>query len=518
MKTALDWHNEALVDAAHADRNHPFSCPQCFKDVTPARGDINAAYFRHNDASPGCPDYHAGLGGSSFVGAADSRLELRVAVHELDWKLYLKLPDLTEKELALTSVTELQTRQLAIQHQNGDISRMNGLCLWPGSGITTAGVDPANQVRRVYTEGNWPRNSDRWNREVQQIPNIGAVFGQNRGGDYQMCTASRPLYLGSTALWVSPLGAGPPESLNPQKLRQYNGFTAWQFIATNRTVSKARQWLKRTGIAITEARDPTVVFTPPTHYRNDGTHVIDVDDSPIVAPSSVADALVAESNGVIAALRFDAPGQLARVTGGTGNIRIRTRSGDVLHIERQSSSLDRQFAQAWFLRVGTHVCHPYRSLEVGSIGNLKLEVTNQMPLEFSALVRYPNQFSTRISRMGADGLNTWLQLIRPDVHSLEISAGSFGVLRINRTGLLVETILGEISKPSDQVVDPDVVIEPPPLELDDLLTPKTVRSPSRSLRRHTAWSSAYRTLRGLDQTHRRNNVQTDSDWQWRIQQ
>lgn len=517
MKTALDWHDEALVDAAHADRNHPFSCPQCFKDVIPARGDINAAYFRHNDASPGCPDYHAGLGGSSWVGSADSRLELRVAVHEMDWNLYLKLPDLTEKELALTSVTELQTRQLAIQHQNGDVSRMNGLCLWPGSGTTTASVDPANQVRRVYTEGNWPWNSDRWNREVQQIPHNGAVFGQDRGGDYQMCTPSRHLYLGTTALWVSPLAAEPPESLNPQRLSHLNGFAAWKFVVTTGTVSKARQWLATAGITITEARDPTVVITPPTYYRNDGTHVIHDGDSPIVAPSSVADSLVAESNGVIAALRLDATGQLARVTGGSQNIRIRTRSGDILHIERQSHSLDGRFAQAWFLRVGTQVCQPYCSLEVNEIENMRLEVTNQMPLDFSAFVRYPDQLPSRISHIGADGLNKWLQLIGTDAQSLEISAGSFGVLRIDHTGLPGETFLGENAHKSQQAVDTNLVSEPLSAELEDLLTPKPVRSPSRSTRRHTAWSFAYRTLRGLEQTHRRDGVQTDSDWQWRKQ-
>lgn len=518
MKTALDWYDEALVDAAHANRNHPFSCPQCLKDVTSARGEVNAAHFRHKDASPGCPDYHPGLGNSFWSGTADTRLELRIAVDEVRWNLYLKLSDLTEKELALTSVAELRTRQVAVQHQNGDISRMNGLCLWPGSGTTTVGVDPANQVRRVYTEGNWPPSSDRWNREVQQIPNAGAVFGQDLGGDYRMCTAGRPLYLGRTAVWVSSLSAGPPGSLKPQKLNRQNGFTAWRFVVTTGAVPAARKWLARMDIAVTEARDPTVVFTPPTSYREDGAHVIHADDSPIVAPSSVADVVVAEADGVFAALRIVAPGQLARVAGGSGTIRIRTRSGDVVHIERQSPWFDGKFdVPAWSLHNGAQVCQPYSTLEVDEIAKLNVTVLQHMPLQFSALVRYSDRFCSRMFNIGADGLNAWLQDIRANALFLEISAGSFGVLRVKRTGPSTEPSLDENTHASEQVLSPDVQGEPPPAAIEYRKVSKPVRSPSQPTHRWTVWSTAYRTLRGFGQPPRRDKAAFDSDWQWKIQ-
>lgn len=518
MRTALDWYNEDLVDAAEADRNHPFSCPQCLKDVTSARGEVNTAYFRHKDASPGCPDYHPGLGSSFWGGTADSRLELRIAVDEVRWNLYLKLSDLTENELALTSVAELRTRQVAILHQNGDTTRINGLCLWPGSGKTTVAVNPANQVRRVFTEGIWPPKSDRWNREVQQIPNTGAVFGQDLGGDYRMCTAGRPLYLGRTAVWVSSLSAGPPESLKPQKLKHQNGFNAWKFVVTTKAVPTARQWLARMGIAVTDARDPTVVLTPPTYYRIDGAHVINVDDSPIVAPSSVADVVVAEADGVFVALRIEEPGELARVAGGSGTIRIRTRSGDVVHIERQTPWFDGKFdVPAWSLHNGTQVCQPYSTLEVDEIGNLNLRVMQHMPLQFSALVRYPDRFSTRISHIGADGLNAWLQDVRANALFLEISAGSFGVLRVKRTGQFIEPLLDEDAHTSDEVVSADSQCESPPPLVEDRQVSMPVRSPSQPTRRRTVWSSAYRTLRGFGQLPRRDKAASDSDWQWRIQ-
>lgn len=518
MKTALDWHDETLVDADHANLNHPFSCPQCLKDVTSARGAVNTAHFRHKDASPGCPDYHPGLGHSFWGATADSRIELRIAVDEVRWNLYLKLSDLTENELALTSVAELRSRQIAILYQNGEISRINGLCLWPGSGTTTVAVDPANQVRRVFTEGIWPPKSDRWNQEAQQIPNMGAVFGQDLGGDYRMCTAGRPLYLGRTAVWVSSLSAGPPESLRPQKLNHQNGFTAWKFAVTTKALPAARQWLARMGIAVTDARDPTVVLTPPTYYRNDGAHVIHVEDSPIVAPSSVADVVVAEADGVFVALRINAPGQLARVAGGSGTIRIRTRSGDVVHIERHSPWFDGKFdVPAWSLHNGTQVCQPYSTLEVDEIGRLNLTVTQHMPLQFSAIVRYPDRFSSRISHIGADALDAWLQDVRADALFLEISASSFGVLRVKRIVQFIEPLLHEDTHTSDEVVSPDLQCESPPPVVDDRQVSKPVRPPHQPTRRRTVWSSAYRTLRGFDQPPRREKAASDSDWQWRIQ-
>ncbi|AMY54754.1 hypothetical protein [Rhodococcoides fascians] len=517
MKTALDWYDETLVDAAHANLNHPFSCPQCLKDVTSARGEVNAAHFRHKDASPGCPDYHPGLGSSFWGGTADSRLELHLAVDGVRWNLYLKLSDLTEKELTLTSVAELRTRQVAILHQNGDISRVNGLSFWPGSGTSTVGVDPANQIRRVYTEGNWPPNSGRWNQEVQQIPKAGAVFGQDLGGDYRKCTASRPLYLGKPAVLVSSSPAGPPESLKPQKLNQQNGFAAWKFVVTNKAVPTARRWLATMDILLTEARDPTVVVTPPTDYRNDETHVIHVDDSPIVSPSTVADVLVAESDGVLAPLRLDLPGQLAQVTGGLGNIRLRTRSGDVVNIERQSPWFDGHFdVPAWSLHKGAQVCRPYCTLEVHSISNLKIAVTQHIPLRFSAVVRYPDQFSSRVSHVGADGLNSWLQNIRADALFLEISAGSFGVLRIIRTSPLIKPLLDEEVHMNEQGLSLDGQCELPPLFIEEQQPSNPVRSLSQSTRGRTAWSSAYRTLRGFSQSPRRDQAGSGSDWQWRI--
>lgn len=518
MKTALDWYDETLVDAAHANLNHPFSCPQCLKDVTSARGAVNVAHFRHKDASPGCPDYHPGLGHSFWGATADSRLELRIAVDEVCWNLYLKLSDLTEKELALTSVAELRSRQVALLHQNGDLSRINGLCLWPGSGTTTVAVDPANQVRRVFTEGIWPPKSDRWNREAQMIPTTGAVFGQDLGGDYRMCTGGRPLHLGRTAVWVSSSSAGPPESLRPQKLNHQNGFTAWRLVVTAKALPAARQWLARMGIAVTDAREPTVVLTPPTYYRNDGAHVIHAEDSPIVAPSSVADVVVAEADGVFAALRIDAPGDLVRVAGGSGTIRIRTRSGDVVHVERQSPWFNGTYdAPAWSLHNGTQVCKPYSALEVGEIGKLKINVTQHMPLQFSAFVRYLDRSSSRMSRIGADGLNAWLQGIRADALFLEISAGSFGVLRVKRAGPSTAPLLDEDTNKSEQMLSPDVQVDPPPTVIEDRRGSRPVRSPSQPAQRRTVWSSAFRTLREFGRPPRRDKAESDSDWQWRIQ-
>ncbi|WP_167322937.1 hypothetical protein [Rhodococcoides kroppenstedtii] len=504
------------MDAAHANLNHAFSCPQCLKDAIPARGRINVAHFRHGDASPGCPDYHPGLGGSSWASKTDSRLQLRAAVEGSNWNLYLKLPDLTEKELLMTSVTELQGRQIAIQHQNNEVSLINALCLWPGAGTTTFEVAPSHQVQRVYTTGNWPPGSDRWNRVVQQLPDRGAVFGQDRGGDYLMCTGSRPLYLGTNALWVSAVSAKPPSFLQPRKLNQYNGFTAWRFIVTPRIVGAARQWLTKAGTTVTETQEPTEVLTPPTSYRSDDAHVIQFDDHLIVAPSAVADVLVAESSGVFAALRLDASDQLAKVIGGSETVRIRTKSGDVLRIERQLPEPALNLNAAWSVAIGAENYPPYSKIEIPEIKDLKVRAGNNLPLRFSAAVRHLDQFSSRVSGMNADGLNSWLRRIRTDALAVEISVGSFGIICIERARSLMEPSRDEAPEPPENLITAEGVRE---LTSPAYAAPQTTTpvQPAGRTPTTTRWQNAYTALQGRDQLGRRHWNQPGTDWRWRIQ-
>ncbi|MBY6706223.1 hypothetical protein HQ308_05355 [Rhodococcus sp. BP-241] len=416
----------------------------------------------------------------------------------------------------MTSVTELRGRQIALQHQNSEVSFINALCLWPGAGTTTFQVNPSHQVQRVYTAGDWPPGSDRWTRVVQQLPNRGAVFGQDRGGDYLMCTGTRPLYLGTNALWVSAISAKPPSFLRPQRLNQLNGFTAWGFVVTPQIAVAARQWLTTAGTTVTETQDPTEVRTPPTSYRNDDVHVIQFDDELIVAPSTIADVLVAESSGIFAALRLNSSGQLARIVGGSEEIRIRTKSGDILRVERELTKSDLNLSTVWSVAIGTENYPPYSKIELAEIKHLRVRAVTHLPLQFSAVVRHPTQFSMRVSNVDADHLSSWLKNIRTDALSVEVSAGSFGVIRLERTSLLVDPVKDEDPEPPEKMITPEGRLEStPPAHAAPQVT--AAIQLARRTPTTTQWHHAYTALQYREHLGRHDWNRPETDWRWRIQ-
>lgn len=513
----MDWHSESLVDAEVANRNHPFDCPNCWKEVTLAQGEINAAYFRHRDASPSCPDYHPGSGAYSHrIGHSDSRFVLRLARAEDKWTLYFKLPELQAKEMAsVVSPRELVGLTVALQHHNGDITGVNALELWPGSGTSTVTVDPANQIRRTFTQGDW-RTWDfkRWNNEVQDIPATGAVFAQDSGGDYVLCTGSRPLYLGRSAVFVAQEPASPPRWVESDKLESHQGFAAWHFVAPRATDTRYSQWLKKLGTTMAETRDPSIILTPPIEYRNDETHMIRSGDCAVIEPSSSAAAIVAQTSQEFQALKVGKTGQFVRLSGNFFDVHLRTRSGDDMHITGDDfSASEHPFgsSQLWGITIEGEVHMPYSAVEIDEIRALRIGVNTEIPLRFTATVQYPGKTVTRLSRVNREALQSWLAQIDSSAFSLEVDAGSFGLIRIIST------------RRSHQPADSNDRAYPthgtPRHEAEGSGTRHT-RHLSRNDSDRSQWSSAFIALRADDKLSRPYwalGGRRDSTQYWRIQ-
>ncbi|MET8429727.1 hypothetical protein [Nocardia sp. NPDC004860] len=436
MKHAMDWHLELLVDAEDAEKSHPgFECPNCWKEVTLARGKINAAYFRHADESPSCPDYHPGISSSSqWTSQHDSRFALRLACTEDKWTLYLKLPELRDTEIAKVTPQSLKGLAVALQHENGDPTIVNGLELWPGSGRSTVTFNPANPILRAYPQGDWPWDPMRWNHAVQNIPAMGAVFCQEMGGDYILCTASRPVYLGRSVVFLARHPVSPPKWITTRRLESHDGFTAWHFAAPCDADSRYSRWLTSLGTALAEIHDLSTFLTPPIDYGNDETHVIQANDCAIIAPSSTAVAIVAESSQELLLLKLSEPGDFVRLSGSFRDARLRTRSGDQMHVTKRDLAQPQQpfgRARLWCIMIGSRVHRPYSADDIDEIRAPELWVGTEIPLRFVAKVQYPNKTVTRLSHVNAEELGKWLKLVDSTACSLEVDAGSFGIIRIS---------------------------------------------------------------------------------------
>lgn len=516
MKHAIDWHSESLVDADVARKNHPFTCPHCWKVVTLAKGDINAAYFRHNDASPSCPDYHPGLGASSqWDTHQDTRFPLRLACADAKWTLYFKLPELQEEEIRSVEPRDLRALAVGLLHQNGDMTSINGLELWPGAGTSTVTVNPANQIRRTYTQGKWPRwDVNRWNNTVQEIPAMGAIFSQDRGGDYVLCTASRPLYLGRSAVFVAQEPTSPPRWLRSSKLENHDGFAAWHFVAPQTSDTDYSRWLTQLGTAIAETHDPSTVLTPPIDYRNDETHVIRANDCAIVAPSSVAEAIVAQSSLEFQPLRLRSPDEFVRLSGNFHEARLRTRSGDQIHVVKEDlPTHGKQFghSQLWGITVEGRVCNPYSVIEIEEIRQPRLGIDTELSLRFTATVNYPHKPPTRLSHADSESVRNWLRVIDSNACMLEVDAGSFGIIRIIS------------ARHSRQIIDADCRTDTTgttPQRLASTSDIRRIRQSSPNETNRSQWDSAFVTLRADDRTPRPYWVlegRRNSNQYWRIQ-
>ncbi|MGW5108090.1 hypothetical protein [Nocardia sp. NPDC004123] len=513
MKHAIDWHFGSLVDAEVAEKSHPgFECPNCWKEVTLARGKINAAYFRHTDESPSCPDYHPGISSSQWTSQHDSRFALRLAHADDKWTLYIKLPELRTTEIAQVTPQLLKGLAVALQHENGgDPTIVNGLELWPGSGRSTVTFNPANQILRAYPRGDWPGDPMRWNHAVQNIPAMGAVFCQEMGGDYILCTASRPVYLGRSVVFLAQQPVSPPKWIMTRELESHDGFTAWHFVAPRDADSRYSQWLTSLGTTLAEICDPSTFLTPPIDYRNDETHVIRADDCAIIAPSSSAVAIVAESSQEFHLLKLSEPGDFVRLSGSFRDARLRTRSGDQMHVTNLAQS--RQpfgHSRLWCITIGGRDHWPYSADNIDEIRAPELQVDTEISLRFVASVQYPSKPVKRLSHVNSEELRKWLKLVDSTACSLEVDAGSFGIIRIS-----------SVKQPHQPVETDDGsgASHRLPRNTATSGTRRSQRSALDALKR-PQWSSAFMALRADDELSRpywMSDGRRDTTGDWRIE-
>lgn len=514
MKRAMDWHSQSLIDADVADKTHPFQCPTCWTDVILAQGEVNAAYFRHKDQSLRCPDYQPGSSTSAqWSNQHDPRLTLRLSCVDDKWTLYFKLPEIQPNEIARGS-QNLKGMNVALQHRNNRITQVNGYELWPGSGTSTVTVNPANPIDRIFTQGDWPKwDLKRWNNKVQNIPRKGAVFSQDRGGDYVLCTESRPLYLGRSAVFVAPEQTLPPKWISSRKLDTHDGFAAWHFTAPRAAETSYSRWLTKFGTTIAKVQDPSRILTPPIDYRNADMHVIPSDDCAIIAPSSIASAIVAQSSLDFQPLRLDMPGELVRLSGSFRTARLRTRSGDELHVTKENLPDPGELSvhsQHWNIVIGSNICRPYSSVDIDEIREPRLEFDTELALRFTATVQYPGKTIKRLANANSYALRDWLERVESSASLLEVDAGSFGIIRIN-----------SVRQPEPTQIPDDPADPSPSTSRDNTPEPHIQHAETSTINglKRSRWSYAYMALRaggGIPGPYWSSDGRRESAQDWRI--
>src|SRR5262249_1487652 len=100
-----------------------------------------------------------------------------------NWNLYLRLPEIPNKELGAASLAALQYAEVAISAGTVSVKVLPAIELRPGVGSARALVSPTSDSYSIIPRGKWPHgvSSQRWQLSSDGLSVVGTLFRFRRG-------------------------------------------------------------------------------------------------------------------------------------------------------------------------------------------------------------------------------------------------------------------------------------------------------------------------------------------------
>lgn len=179
-------------------------------------------------------------------------LELRIAIIEDNWKIYLYLPEFQKEAFEDIGLEKLQNKKLIID----DSTTISLIKLWPGKKGFLCEVKPHSFNYKVECNNALPNsNLTNWTKGSKGLDASGVFFRNPMDGGrrLQFGATIRPdntIYLignenklaVSEALW--------PKDLNRKRLATQQGWCAWEIYIPQKVSTEIQLWLKQFGYSI----------------------------------------------------------------------------------------------------------------------------------------------------------------------------------------------------------------------------------------------------------------------------
>lgn len=468
MQHATDLHTGKVVAAENAHWWRAYVCPRpgCGGQVyLPRVFSKQSPHFRHypGEGTKECDEYYpnSGGGGSNVVPIVarieDDPAELGLLLVQVDerWALGIRLPEIPDAQLGVSSLKELRDAFVEISAGPEFSTRVSALDLRPGIGIARVDIAPSIRTFCTQATGAWPTFIDKsiWKLECRGLDRKGSLF-RLRGGEWTRLFAGSGVYPEETLLLIADAQLALPESIASIRHAQIPGhpddWAIWEICITDQPSHAERAWLAGLGHGLIPRPWRVELVTPPRTIGDHGDPVFWIGDTAMLlvhAPHDAAQAqatykfgtncygsaiTISENRQTYVALELRQLGSTWFSVSGerTAAIELSVRS-------RPSDSKSRKaLAQVPRLRIW--------------IGDLALESwqnpTNEVPLAHNLLPDVRVDLGTECARAqarawvrgkqrissGLDGLGTakFIQEFLSAASRIEIDAGNFGKLAL----------------------------------------------------------------------------------------
>ena len=296
MHYARKSRQNEIVEATNAARGSNYYCPTCGGRVRLHKGLVIDPYFAHlaNEGSPECDQYYPGGWGATYIKATTGRREVEDSYEEagvyLDdtenaWGIYLRLPEISVKELANESLQALKHAQLEVRTGGTSIAKLSALELCPGFGSSRVYVSPSSDQYLVELAGTWPKgiNLDRWRNPIAGLHGAGTLFRFNSGEWIRLRSGSLVEW-GESLCVVGKSDAALPISCAPTSVTgRINGWELWHIQLPTACVASVERWLEKLGHNVCPPEPRLQFLTVPTTLNLEARMPCFEQDVPVIA-------------------------------------------------------------------------------------------------------------------------------------------------------------------------------------------------------------------------------------------